>query len=447
MKEVNKVMGPSASRSGYSCSSRSITNLVRSSQISRKSGRKGKGKLAEEKYGTKKKVRLSTASFQKKVIVFNYMGSKPPGTFTRSDNLIVARGLLPSLPVHISETELRSEICNIIKSNSSGPGVSPNDFEFINMSGKQASVPQCKEGFEWDGRSVKELAGSGCVYVRLTKSLPITVSSSSDSDDFPQVSVKREDTNNETRVLANAETGSSSSLPCSSRNSSTLPSSTIASGGSSPFPSSSASVSAASVAVDCSSVVATGSPSVASSPSASPLGVGEDEVVPGDPKRDLSRLLEMFPDFNLSQLDMLYHLSKCSFSKVVDSVLEGISIECLRSLAYSTIVVPLSESPRICLDVDDDEEDWVQAAISFYKDAKFDRQAPVRISIRGQPAVDTGGVQRQFFSVVFSKLADSSSVLCLFEGPPNRLRPAYKASLLSSGLLKIFGTMVAQFFA
>ena len=67
MKEVSKVMGPSASRSGYSCSSRSITNLVRSSQISRKSGRKGKGKLAEEQYGAKKKVRLSTASFQKKV--------------------------------------------------------------------------------------------------------------------------------------------------------------------------------------------------------------------------------------------------------------------------------------------------------------------------------------------------------------------------------------------
>lgn len=88
----------------------------------------------------------------------------------------------------------------------------------------------------------------------------------------------------------------------------------------------------------------------------------------------------------------------------------------------------------------------MQAAIGFYKDAKFDRQAPARISIRGQPAVDTGGVRQQFFPVVFSKLADLSSVLCLFEGSPNRLRPAYKASVLSSGLLKIFGTMVAHSF-
>lgn len=30
----------------------------------------------------------------------------------------------------------------------------------IIMSGKHASVPQCKEGFEWDGRAVKELAGA-----------------------------------------------------------------------------------------------------------------------------------------------------------------------------------------------------------------------------------------------------------------------------------------------
>ena len=36
------------------------------------------------------------------------------------------------------------------------------------MSGKKASVPQYKDGFEWDGRAVKELCGSGSIYVRIT---------------------------------------------------------------------------------------------------------------------------------------------------------------------------------------------------------------------------------------------------------------------------------------
>ena len=72
--------------------------------------------------------------------------------------------------------------------------VSPDDFELINMSGKQAIFPQCKEGFEWDGPSVKELAGSGSIYVRLLQNIELEGSGtdeekSSDSEDFPYVNV------------------------------------------------------------------------------------------------------------------------------------------------------------------------------------------------------------------------------------------------------------------
>ena len=47
------------------------------------------------------------------------MGSKSPKTFTRADKFIFVRGLLPSLPVDSSKCEIRSEICEVIKSNSS----------------------------------------------------------------------------------------------------------------------------------------------------------------------------------------------------------------------------------------------------------------------------------------------------------------------------------------
>ncbi len=60
--------------------------------------------------------------------------------------------------------------------------------------------------------------------------------------------------------------------------------------------------------------------------------------------------------------------------------------------------------------------------------------------------MDTGGLRRQFFSIIFNKMANSFTMMSrnIFEGPPNRLRPAHKASLLSSGMLKNVGTMVAH---
>ena len=60
--------------------------------------------------------------------------------------------------------------------------IGPGDFQFINMSRRQASVPHCKrKGFEWNGWAVKELAGPGAVYIRLTKA-PAKLNISDDDD-------------------------------------------------------------------------------------------------------------------------------------------------------------------------------------------------------------------------------------------------------------------------
>ena len=511
LSEVHRIMSPSTSRVGYNSSSRSISTLVRSSQIDRKPGRKGKLKAAEEKYRCKKKAKVSTATFQKKVVVFDYMGSKSPNAFTRAEKFISVRGLLPSLPVDSSECEIRSEICEVIKSNSStdDPEVGPDDFEFINVTGKQASIPHCKEGFEWDGRSVKELAGSGSVYVRLTKRMRYEISSSSDPEECPPAfdSIPRNARTSLSVSLSSGSSVSRSDVPLSSGGSASRSDVSLSSSGSasrSDVSLSSGGSASRDVSLSSGGSASRSDVSLSSggsvSRSAVPLSSGgsvfqsdvslssgsnvpirytssslfpplidngsgssssgtanrndsfepgfliEHEVAEVNPRKDISRLVEMFPNYSPSQLEFLYRLSNSSFSRVVDSALEGLCFESLRSLAVSQLVVPLSESPRIRLDADDDEDDWVEAAVCFYKHSKFDKCAPVRISIRGQPAIDTGGVRRQFFSVVFSKLAEPSCAMCLFEGPPNRLRPAYKASLLSSGLLTIFGTMVAHSF-
>ena len=86
-----------------------------------------------------------------------------PRVFTRSDKDVCTSGLLPLVSIDATEEEIRQEICAVIN-NCSNPELSeiaPNDFEYINMSRKRASIPHCKEGFEWNGQAVKELAGAG----------------------------------------------------------------------------------------------------------------------------------------------------------------------------------------------------------------------------------------------------------------------------------------------
>ena len=176
-------MGPKKPGLSYSPT---ISNLMQSSQIPRKPKRISKGKLAANKYGSaKKKGRLSTATFQKKLVVFQYMAERPKN-FTR----FCIRGLLPAISVEASESEVCAEIIEVMRACSDFNDVGSGDFEFINMCGKQASVPQCKETFEWNGRAVKELAGTGCVYIRLINDIAFASDvnydrdSSSDSDFF-----------------------------------------------------------------------------------------------------------------------------------------------------------------------------------------------------------------------------------------------------------------------
>ena len=163
-------MGPSSSLS-YDLSNRSLMSSTHAPvQITRKPKRKSKLRIAEELHGMPKR-RLSTAFFQKKIIVFNYMGPNSPKSFSRCDKNICLTGLLPSISLEASEKTVRNEICEVIQSSCSSnlSSIEPQDFEFISMTGKHAAVPQCRNGFQWNGCAVKELAGSGSVYVRLMK--------------------------------------------------------------------------------------------------------------------------------------------------------------------------------------------------------------------------------------------------------------------------------------
>ena len=415
---MRRIMGPSSSQGlGYSTSSAS---LVGSGHINWKPKRKAKFELSK----SVKKGRVSTAKFQKKLVVFKYMGLDAVEKFTRADRRISMRGLLPPIPLESTE-DVRREICEVIRSSSEFADCGTNDFEFIDMSGKQASVPKCKAGFEWNGRAVKELAGSGCLYVRFTKFIGEASSDGSDSD-LPQITVQTPK-----NVIVVPDEPSPVHVPqlpaLSDRPSTSSTTSQPDHSFDSPLESPNR---------ECSSE---GDSSIGSPA----LKIVHEKI---DPKKEIENLAEMFPNVADEQLQYVYHLPKSRrFDRAVECLIEGPTLEGLRSLAATQLVIPLSESPCIRIDVDADEEEMVGAALAYYKHGHFNKEASVRVSMRRQPGVDTGGVRRQFFSTVFGDIAMSKSIQA-FDGPVQRLRPSYRASNLSSGLLTTIGTMVGHSF-
>ena len=453
-------MGPSTPHIGYNPESASLSNLQQkdTSTIPRRPSRKSKYQLALEKCGgSAKRGRSCATSFQKKIVVFKDMGVNAPTSFTRSDKDVYTSGLLPLVSIDATEEEIRQEICAVIN-NCSNPELSeiaPNDFEYINMSGKRASIPHCKEGFEWNGRAVKELAGAGSIYVRL-KSPSNASDDSTNLVELPQYSITTPSTSH--GVITYNGNDVSPTSPVISNHYATASTSC-----NSPILIDDDQVQENTITADNPITENVNEGRYTNSNLTEEVTNLVDytavETVDSDPSQitceqtsvdDMSRLTELFPCNTIEQLMCIYNLSGFSLSKCLECFIEGPSFESIRSVAISQITVPLEESPRIRVDADDDEDEWTEAAIAFYKQKKFNKSAGVRISIRGQPAVDVGGVRRQFFFSVLCNLANpssestSTSALRLFEGKPHRLQPAYKASIHSSGKLARVGTMIAH---
>ena len=92
-----------------------------------------------------------------------------------------------------------------------------SDFEFINMVGKQAFVPDQGDSFVWTGASVKSLAQQGEVYLRLTRDLePVVLSSTSESESSLDAPPPKQRAYDENDILATPSqmrsTSSSSAL-------------------------------------------------------------------------------------------------------------------------------------------------------------------------------------------------------------------------------------------
>jgi hypothetical protein len=90
-----------------------------------------------------------------------------------------------------------------------------------------------------------------------------------------------------------------------------------------------------------------------------------------------------------------------------------------------------------------DPDDLLCDALQVYKHPSFDPTHPLVVQYKHQPAVDTGGVLREFYSDVFKEFVNNPSVR-IFEGPPDKLQFFHNHAALTCGMPKMLGTMIAH---
>ncbi|XP_044165556.1 uncharacterized protein LOC122949535 [Acropora millepora] len=144
-------------------------------------------------------------------------------------------------------------------------------------------------------------------------------------------------------------------------------------------------------------------------------------------------------------VDTVLKIQACTAMNESDEETEELlNEECLKSNSIHDELEKLAKKlngPRFKLRID--EDDILNDAIAYYKSPSFDPTRPLRIQFTGQPAVDTGGVKREFFTQLKEQFI-SGEHFSMFEGPTNRLLFKYNQQCLGAGIPKMLGTIVSH---
>lgn len=173
--------------------------------------------------------------------------------------------------------------------------------------------------------------------------------------------------------------------------------------------------------------------------SPTPSSIGADEIAgPSSGSLSLERLLSCFNGvLTQSQIEAVYESSgRCYYSAweclregpTTDSFLQMLSA---RYQLASVVKVPV------------DADDMWQDVLLFYKTTKCDTSHRLRFRVCGAPVIDTGGVRRQIYTVMFNDFA-SNKFIHLFDGPPHSLHLVCTAMSRGCGLYKILGKIIGH---
>ena len=85
-------------------------------------------------------------------------------------------------------------------------------------------------------------------------------------------------------------------------------------------------------------------------------------------------------------------------------------------------------------------------ALGYYKESEFNPVLKMVVCYKGQAAIDTGGVARQFFTDVFTEMIEgsNSAIPTLFEGSDRRKLPIHNAGTVMSGIMEYVGKIMAH---
>ena len=395
--------------------------------------RRGKGKHSAPSSSSSKAKRATTF---KNVNIMRYTGPSSPHEFGRKDSDIVCTFFYELSPFS-SGDEVMEGICQMAR-ESFVEGfdfslMTADDMEFVKCSGKTCRVPRTVPGFVWSPDAIKSVAGQGDIYIRLCKDFPTKIEGKSGSSQSINASCMPQ---SQVPVLHSSDQTSSSCLHQPSITSvgiahfSNTPSVIIEDDGLSDLPSTSslqALQSTSFVHVD-----------LTQSESNSPRSDDDDQFPIFSWSFDyLTResLYEIFgPKISQAAINEVLNLTSSDTMQAFKVFINGPKAADLLQLHRRSFMRPGSKKLRI-------DEDLFEEALVFYKHPSFDPRMPLRISFKGQPAIDTGGLTRQFFSDVLKSFA-CQDVFQLFTGPPNRLRPAYSPQVLP--LMKLLGLVLGH---
>ena len=332
-----------------------------------------------------------------------------------TDDMILVKGYF-ELGTGQSESEIRKSITEVLEQRF--PFVRQDHFDFVKRERNKVTTPLVNKSLEWNYKHVKELCGQGKLYVRLNVLREVieacdepspTVTTVEDNEDLMTSSFSSDLPKKSESAPANASTdyGLFDNGLTTMRNASAAGASTFA------------------------DLLASNVSSI-SHPSS---------------QSDKATLRELLPSASDEVLDNAL-VEFGGLDSAADALLGGDSLEedsntaiCESLVQIINILGRKLTGKRKKLEVD--EDDLIEDAVAYYKSIQFDASCPLRITFRGQPAIDSGGVLRQFYSDLFEGLVQGK-LLLLFEGEEAHKVPSYQPQAVMSGMFEMVGKMIAH---
>lgn len=333
--------------------------------------------------------------------------------YSLTDDMVLLKGEFDLVSNH-TEEEIRRELEAVFSRKF--PNICMYDFEFVKRERNVVSTPVVKESHKWDYGHVKHLCGNGRLYVRLLTA------------DREEISAQR----------PKVEIGGNPSVATCSQNVSTSGSrvSTLLH----PAPSTSATMTSGDEGVDISSIQQKINNLSAVFPSI-PLEVVRNAITTHGSIDSAVNALLTYRQVEESGEPSTSQESPNNTAETNDT--EGMAkSENLPQIFQQLKGKMHQRGTREKLKVD--LEDQVVDVYTYYKSPDFDPSAPISVFVRGQPAIDTGGVLRQVFSEVFLSLSQNKGIKNIFIGDECRKVPVFSNELVVNGFFEILGKMVAH---